>query len=227
MLLEFAGLYVFSYVLGSVPSSYLAARLLKKIDIREYGSGNVGASNAYRHLGKTWVVPLGLFDMLGKGSVPVVLGWYVLDLPPASSALLAGAALLALAGHNWSVFLKFQGGRGITVAMGSLLLLSPLMLGVSLLMVGAGWVLTRSSGVWVLIALVLLPVWTVIAREPVVVTWYCTGVLGLVVLKRLVSNWTPLYEGLPKRKVLFNRLFLDRDVDDYAEWVHRSPRTSD
>lgn len=227
MIAEIAGLYIGSYLLGSIPSAYLAARFLKKIDIREYGSGNVGASNAYRHLGKLWVVPLGLFDILGKGSAPVVAGWYVLGPIQASSVLLIGAPLLALAGHNWSVFLRFQGGRGIAIALGSFLILSPPVLIASLLVVGAGWALTRSSGVWVLVGLALCPVWTVIAGDPIVVTWYSIGVLTLVVLKRLLSNWTPLHEGFPRRKVLFNRLFLDRDVDDKAEWVHRSPRTSD
>ncbi len=227
VLIEISGIYVFSYLLGSIPSTYLAARFLKNTDIREYGSGNAGASNASRLLGKVWGVALGLFDVLAKGSVPVVIGWRVFGLDPESSALLIGAPLLALAGHNWSIFLRFQGGRGITIALGSMLILSPFVLMASLLLVGAGWALTRNSGVWVLVALVLLPVWTVIAQDPIVVTWYGIGVLTLVVLKRLLSNWTPLPAGLPKKKVLFNRLFLDRDMDDYAEWVHRSPRTSD
>ena len=227
MLIEISGLYVFSYLLGSIPSTYLAARFLKNTDIRGYGSGNAGASNASRLLGRPWGVALGLFDVLAKGSAPVVIGWQVFGFDPESSALLIGAALLALAGHNWSMFLRFQGGRGITIALGSMLILSPLVLMASLLLVGAGWALTRNSGVWVLVALVLVPVWTVIVRDPIVVTWYGIGLLTLVVLKRLLSNWTPLPAGLPKKKVLFNRLFLDRDVDDYAEWVHRSPRTSD
>ena len=247
MLIEISGLYIFSYLLGSIPSTYLAARFLKNTDIREYGSGNAGASNASRLLGRVWGVALGLFDVLAKGSAPVVIGWHVFGLDPESSALLIGAPLLALAGHNWSIFLRFQGGRGITIALGSMLILSPFVLMASLLLVGAGWALTRNSGVWVLVALVLLPVWTVIASglgvwyipasllpvwtviapDPIVVIWYGIGVLTLVVLKRLLSNWTPLPAGLPKKKVLFNRLFLDRDVDNYAEWVHRSPRTSD
>lgn len=226
MLIEIAGLYICSYLIGSIPTAYIVARVSRNIDIRDYGSGNVGASNAFRHLGKWPWIPLFLFDVLGKGSVPLVAGAYLLDLRPESGPMI-GVPLFALAGHNWSVFLKFQGGRGVAVVVGSLAVLSPIVLAVSLVMVGIGWLLTRSSGVWVLIALVLLPLWTVIARDPVVVVWYCVGALALVVAKRLLSNWTPLHPGLNRKKVLFNRLFLDRDVDDNADWVHRSPRTSD
>lgn len=226
MLIEIAGLYICSYLIGSVPTAYIVAKVSRNIDIRDYGSGNVGASNAFRHLGKWPWIPLFFFDVLGKGSVPLLAGAYLLDLNP-DSGILLGAPLFALAGHNWSVFLKFQGGRGIAVVVGSLAVISPIVLAVSLIMVGIGWLLTRNSGLWVLIAMILLPVWTVIVRDPVVVTWYCIGALALVVAKRLLSNWTPLYPGLPRKKVLFNRLFFDRDVDDNAEWVHRSPRTSD
>ena len=226
MLIEIAGLYICSYLIGSVPTAYLVAKVSRNIDIRDYGSGNVGASNAFRHLGKLPWVPLFLFDVLGKGSAPLLAGTYLLDLRP-ESGMLMGASLCALAGHNWSVFLKFQGGRGVAVVVGSLAVLSPIVLAVSLVMVGIGWLLTRNSGLCVLIALVLLPVWTFITRDPTVVAWYCVGALALVVLKRLLSNWNPLHPGLPRRKVLFNRLLLDRDVDDNAEWVHRSPRTSD
>ena len=78
-----------------------------------------------------------------------------------------------------------------------------------------------------LISLVSLPAWAVIFGAPVVISYYCVGTLALVVLKRLLSNWTPFPEDLPKGKVLFNRLFLDRDVDDKAEWVHRIPQGSE
>ena len=223
---EIAGLYLFSYLLGSIPTTYLAARLVRGIDIREYGSGNVGASNAYRHMGKVWSVSLGLFDLLVKGTLPVAAGWRLMGWGE-PSLLLVGAPLLALAGHNWSAFIKFQGGRGISVAMGSLLLLSPLLLAASLLVVGGGWFLTRSSGVWVMVGVALLPAWALIAREPAAITLFCVSLLVLVALKRLLSNWTPLYDGLPRKKVLLNRLLLDRDVDDRAEWVHRTPRPSD
>ena len=75
-----------------------------------------------------------------------------------------------------------------------------------------------------LISMTLLPTWVVLVRDPVVISYYCIGMLALVVTKRLLSNWTPFPEDLPKGKVLFNRLFLDRDVEDRAEWFTGFPK---
>ena len=216
------GLYLLSYLVGSVPTAYLIARMVKGVDIRRYGSGNVGGTNLAQQAGKVWLVPLGLADILVKGSAPVWVGQYVLGLDPGSMTLLI-APLLAIAGHNWSVYLKLQGGRGIAVVAGSLLALSPLLLGLFLAVALLGWLVTRSAGVWVLVSLALLPLWARLAGQPPAMVWYCIGVLALVVLKRLVSNWTPLPDGLPKSKVLLNRLLRDRDVDRREDWVGRVP----
>ena len=224
--MELAGLYIFSYLMGAVPTAYLIAKLAKGLDIRQYGSGNVGGSNLFRLMGKGWMVPLGIFEIFIKGASPVWFGLYAIGLDR-SSGLLMVAPLLAIAGHNWSPYLKFQGGRGMVVACGSLLALSPLLLAISLLIALAGWAVTRSSGVWVLIALATLPVWGMVTGDPLAISWYCGGVLALVVLKRLLSNWTPLPAGVPRRKVLLNRLLRDRDVDDRAQWVGRTPRSTD
>jgi len=223
--MDIAGLYIFSYLVGSIPTAYLIARLVKKVDLRRYGSGNVGSSNLFYHVGRKWVVPLGLFEVLIKGALPVWTGHYLLGLDR-SSGLLMVAPLLAITGNNWSVFLRLQGGRGIAVASGTLLGLSPLILVLAFAVAVGGWAITRSSGVWVLIALVLLPVWAVLSGDPLAISLYCVGLLALVVLKRLVSNWTPLPKDLPRRKVLVNRLLRDRDVDDRAQWMDRVPESN-
>jgi len=233
---EITGLYLFAYLVGSIPTAFLIGKLSKGIDIRRYGSGNVGGTNVYFHVGRAWLVPLGLLEVFVKGAGPVWIGQYLLGLDR-SSAALAGAPLMAIVGHNWSLYLRFQGGRGIAVASGALFALSPLLLLAFIAVAVAGWAATRSSGVWVLISLALLPIWVgifgdagaslsvwpLLAGHPGVVMWYCIGLLGLVVLKRLLSNWTPLPTDLPRSKVLFNRLFRDRDVDSRAEWVRRLP----
>ena len=220
--MEIAGLYILSYLVGAVPTAFIIGKLVKGVDIRGYGSGNVGGTNVFHHVGKGWAMLIGVFEILVKGALPVYIGDHVLGLER-SSPLLIGAPLLAIAGHNWSPYLKFQGGRGIGVVIGTLLALSPLLLVAFMVIAVSGWAVTRSSGVWVLISLVLLPAWAVLVGDPVVISFYCTGLLGLIVVKRLLSNWTPLPEGLPKERVLFNRLFRDRDVDDHAEWVQRVP----
>ena len=220
--MEIVGLYVYAYLLGAVPTGYLIGKLVRGIDIRQYGSGHVGGTNIASHVGKSWLVPLLFFDIFIKGSSPVLIGHYLVGLERTSLELVM-SPVLAVAGHNWSVFLRFQGGRGVAVLGGGLLALSPLVFASVVLVFCLGWALTRSSGVWVLLSLALLPVWVIILGEPTNIIWFGGGITALVVLKRLVSNWTPLPQDLPRKKVLLNRLFRDRDVDDRAEWVQRTP----
>ena len=74
-----------------------------------------------------------------------------------------------------------------------------------------------------LISLALLPAWSVLWGDHLMVSLYCAGLLALIVLKRLLSNRTPFPADLPRNKVLLNRLFRDRDVEVRAEWVRRMP----
>lgn len=111
---------VAAYVAGSFPTSYLASRIAG-IDLRQHGSKNLGATNVYRVLGWKYAVPVGLVDV-AKGAVPVLLAsaragqgsW----IP-----VLVGCA--AVAGHVFSVFLKFRGGKGVATAAGAVLGLAP------------------------------------------------------------------------------------------------------
>jgi len=117
-----------SYLVGAIPTSYLAGRLFRGIDLRQHGSRNLGATNLYRVLGWRYAIPVGLFDA-AKGLVPV-LG----IAPRAGSselfALLCG--LTAVLGHVFSVFVRFRGGKGVATAAGAMLGLAPLALGVAL-----------------------------------------------------------------------------------------------
>ncbi len=247
---ELAILYLYSYFIGAAPTAYLLARLVKGIDLRQYGSGNLGGSNLLRQAGKKGLIPALVFDFCFKGVSPTVLAFSL--LPPGTPwPLLLAAPLLALAGNNWSVFLRGQGGRGILVVCGMLFSLVPVLFALALLLYLAGWRLTRSSGVWVLIALAALPLLALLplpiltagwpamfgaisgmaaagtpalsAASPFVVSWYSLAILAVVVGKRLLSNSATFPEELPRRKVLFNRLFRDRDVDDRGDWVARVP----
>ncbi len=223
-----AALYVAAFLLGSVPTAYLLGKLVKGIDIREYGSGNIGGNNVIRHVGKIWFVPQFISDALAKGAGTIWFSVYVVGIDW-NSPLLIGPPLLVLAGNNWSPFLKMQGGRGLGVIAGALLAFSPAILGVALFIYFGGYLLTRAAGVWALAALLSLPVLFIAfpsglkMADGLTMVWYSLGVLGLVLLKRLFSNWAPLPDGIPRKKVILNRLVRDRDVDDRTQWVERMP----
>ena len=222
--MELAGLYIYAYLVGSVPATYLVGRLVKGIDLRQYGSGNLGGANVFRNVGRWWVVPPGLFEVFAKGASPVWIGLYVLDLERSSPAL-AGAALLGIAGHNWSLFLKFTGGRGVAEAGGAMFAYLTPLLGIYIGVGMAGWFVFRSSGTWVYISLATLPLWGWLIGEPTTLIWFTGALFGLISIKRLVGNWEPLPSGVPWRRSLFNRLVKDRDTDRYEEWVSRGSTT--
>ena len=223
--MDIAALYIGAYLLGSVPTAYLIGRLVRGVDIRGYGSGNVGSANLWEHVGKRWVYPVAMAEIFIKGALPIWVALYVLDIDR-SSALLIGPPLLAIAGNNWSIFLKLQGGRGIAVAGGTLVALSPI-LAISVAAISIlGWKITKSSGLWVLISLMTLPLIAYLAHDNLNLVWYCFGLLGIVALKRLSANWTPFPADVSRKKVLFNRLFRDRDVSDRTGWVRRIPEGS-
>lgn len=117
---------VLGYLAGSFPTSFLAGKLAG-VDLRQVGSKNLGATNVYRVLGWRYAIPVGVVD-IGKGTVPVALaartGTDMVWLP-----LLVGCA--AVAGHVFSCFLRFRGGKGVATAAGVVLALAPLALGVT------------------------------------------------------------------------------------------------
>jgi acyl phosphate:glycerol-3-phosphate acyltransferase len=118
-----------SYFVGAIPTSYLAGRLFRGIDLREHGSKNLGATNVYRTLGWRYAVPVGLVD-IAKGAVPVLL-----FAPRVSDSQLfaLGCGIAAIVGHVFSVFVRFRGGKGVATAAGVMLGLTPLALGVAAL----------------------------------------------------------------------------------------------
>jgi glycerol-3-phosphate acyltransferase PlsY len=113
--------FVASYLVGAIPTSWLLVKLVRGQDLRTMGSGNLGATNLYRVLGLRYALPAGIFDVL-KGTVPVALFG-----PRAGDGLwlplLLG--LTAVAGHVFSVFVGFRGGKGVATGAGVVLGLAP------------------------------------------------------------------------------------------------------
>lgn len=113
------GLLLFSYLLGGIPWGLILIRWLKKKDIRKIGSGNIGATNAFRAGGPAIGSLTATLDIL-KGAVPVYLG---LKLFNPNVALLCG--VLAVLGHTFTPYLKFRGGKGVATAVGAFFVLVP------------------------------------------------------------------------------------------------------
>jgi len=111
-----------SYLIGALPVGWMVARLVGGVDIRQHGSGNVGAANVQRTLGWGASAVVMAADV-AKGAIAVALARALLVWPEAEIV----AALAAVAGHNWSVFLGFRGGRGVSTSLGALTVMSPAM----------------------------------------------------------------------------------------------------
>ncbi len=147
---KFVAVVIIGYLLGSIPFGVLISKRMAKVDVREHGSGKIGGTNVLRVAGKKAAALVVIFDVL-KGALAVVLArllfgeylvvagfslWWLISAPVA-------AALAAMAGHNWSVFLKFRGGRGVATFFGGLIALCPVvaLFGGEVVVLGAG--LTR------------------------------------------------------------------------------------
>ena len=138
------GLFItlFGYLLGSVPTGLLLAKLLAKVDPRQLGSKNIGATNIFRTTGKVLGILTLLGDML-KGAIPVWVAtqWIHADqwgIPP--DPWIAMAAFSPFIGHVFPIFLGFRGGKGVATALGTYLILSPIAVLIELfLFVGLVW----------------------------------------------------------------------------------------
>jgi len=185
-----------SYILGAIPTSYLLSRLFAGIDLRQHGSGNLGATNLYRVLGWKYAIPAGVFDM-AKGLIPVAV-----FAPRVSDSELFALAcgVAAIIGHVFSVFVRFKGGKGVATAAGVMLGLTPVALAVS----AAVWVLlVRLTGyvsLGSIVAAAILPLGVYALDNPSTpaVFWIATGIaVGVIVLHR--KNIQRLLKGTENR----------------------------
>jgi len=218
MIVQSALLIVGGYLLGSIPTAYLVGRWIKDLDLRRYGSGTVSGSMVWEHVARWAVVPVGLFDMF-KAALPAWLGLRLgLGMPVA-----VAAGLAAVAGHNWPVFLRFTGGRGLGSFMGVLLVVFPWGFPWMLAALAIGWLLGDSAP-WALAGLVTLPLWSYVLGGPEIVMPLVGGMLVLTLGKRLEANRRPLpTPGPERRRVILLRLFFDRDIVSHADWIRRKP----
>lgn len=169
---------VAAYLLGAMPTSYLAGQA-RGIDLREHGSRNLGATNVYRVLGWSWAIPVGLVDV-AKGAVPVWLFGRWAGGPTWLAPALGVAAVL---GHVFSPFVGFKGGKGVATACGMFLALAPAAVLIAVpVWAGSLW-LTGYVSLASLLAAGSFPLWVRLtnpAASPAF--WAAVGLAALIVV---------------------------------------------
>ena len=209
MIAKFVAVVIVGYLVGAIPIGYLIAKRQAKVDVRQYGSGKMGATNVLRVAGKKAAALVAILDVL-KGTLAVVFArlifgeylvvtgssvWWLISAPVV-------AALAAMAGHNWSVFLKFQGGRGVATFFGGLVALCPWVALFGGEVVALGAVLTRFASLGSIAGVVgayaiLVPL-TVLNGFPI---WYLVyaliGVIAIIVMHR--DNIARLLSGKERK----------------------------
>lgn len=187
-----------SYVVGSIPWAYLAGRVVKGIDLRQHGSGNLGATNVMRTLGAPWAVLVFALDA-AKGAAPVL--WLPAFAGPAAPALLpAACGVAAIAGHVRPVFLLWKGGgKGVATAAGAFAALAPVPLVLAFGLFVLVLVATRYMSLASLAGAVALPLAVAAtrgARDPLLVI---TVAVGAFVFWTHRSNIGRLRRGVEPR----------------------------
>lgn len=197
---------IISYLLGSVPFAYIFGRLLKGVDIRQHGSGNVGATNAFRVLGKGPAVLVLLLDIL-KGFIALV---FVGDLvaskgvfiPIDSLRVILGLACIS--GHNWTIFLGFKGGKGVATTIGVLIGLALKVTGLNLVLafVGLIWLavflLSRIVSLASVLAAIALPLFAFFFKQSQTIL-IASFILSAFLIFRHKSNLSRILQGKEKR----------------------------
>ena len=190
-----AAMLVLAYLIGATPTSYVAGRLGRGIDLRQHGSHNLGATNVYRVLGWRYAIPVGLIDV-AKGVVPVaILGPW--SNGPAWFTVALGIA--AVLGHMFSPYVRFRGGKGVATTAGVFLALAPLAVLISLAIWGATLWLSGYVSVGSLTVAVLFPLWVRLTAPGEPYTLGAAIVLALLLVYTHRANIRRLREGTENR----------------------------
>lgn len=186
---------IVSYFIGSLPTGYLAAKLVKGVDIRTIGSGSIGATNVRRLLGQGWAVFVALVDML-KGALALLLAAHTGTA--SSPELLALSAFAVVIGHNYPVWLKFKGGKGVATTYGTMFFVWPYNSFAIVLMCGAVWYGVMKASRYVSLASMLslasMPIFFWMLDAPIAFTCLAAA-LALLSIFRHRSNIARLLQG--------------------------------
>jgi glycerol-3-phosphate acyltransferase PlsY len=192
---------VLGYLIGSIPTAYIFGKMSKGIDIREHGSGNVGATNVFRVLGKGPGIIVLLLDIL-KGIIAVTFIPDLFGLTETFYRVIL--ALAVVCGHNWTIFLKFKGGKGIATSFGVLIgltlkiaMIRPVLVWTFLIWL-ACFLITRIVSVSSIVSATCLPIIMVLTAQEFTVT--CLGAIFCIfVVLRHKANIKRLFAGQEPR----------------------------
>jgi glycerol-3-phosphate acyltransferase PlsY len=214
-------LIIIGYLVGSIPLSYLIGRK-RGINLKQQGTRQIGAGNLWRMTSRKFGLLVGFFDFL-KGILMVGVAQHQgLD---AGQQLVVGLAVIV--GHNWPVFLRFHGGRGISTLLGLAVIL-PVLNDISpwptVIAVGITVVFTlifRTSPIAVLISAASLPLTSWLFHTRVSVVMAFLAIFLVVIIKRLTAQPAPEKRVISRGRLIVNRLVFDRDIADKHAWLHR------
>jgi acyl phosphate:glycerol-3-phosphate acyltransferase len=189
---------VAAYLVGSIPTAYIMGRVLRGIDIRNYGSGNVGATNVMRVLGSAaGIATLGIDVLKGYLVVALLPAWACAD-----SAYLPLWQILScvavIAGHTWMIFLRFEGGKGVAATAGAFLAMAPLASLSAIGLWGVVVALTRYVSLGSIIAGLSLPVFMLLFHKPIAYFWFSLFLAFALTLKHR-GNLKRLIEGTERK----------------------------
>jgi glycerol-3-phosphate acyltransferase PlsY len=202
------------YLIGSIPVAWLAGRAAG-VELRERGSGNVGASNVWQTASRALVVPVGLAQIAQGAAGPLIA-----HLAGEGDGVAVAAGLAAVLANNWNPWLRFSGGRGVGQAIGILLIVSLPALGGFIVcsLVGVG---VRQIPRFVALGLIVAAAVAAIAGEPRSIIAGIGIMIAFLLLKRVLANGPP-DASLSRPGVWVTRLLDDRDIRDRDAWVKRN-----
>lgn len=204
---------IFSYILGSIPFGYLITKLSTKKNLLEIGWKKNSGSNVYKNVGKWQGVATFLLDA-SKGALAVYVPMYL----GLGTEIQVACAILAVIGHNWSIFLKFSGGRGLATLVGALAVISPIYLAIILIPC------IIFTIIWTASVGTLLSFLTGIIISLSVEVYSLPGIiLFIALIPVLIKRLSPISELQGKRELIENRLFFDQDTVPPLRIKRRKP----
>lgn len=204
---------IFSYILGSIPFGYLITKLSTKKNLLEIGWKKNSGSNVYKNVGKWQGVATFLLDA-SKGALAVYVPMYL----GLGTEIQVACAILAVIGHNWSIFLNFSGGRGLATLVGALAVISPIYLAIILIPC------IIFTIIWTASVGTLLSFLTGIILSLSVEVYSLPGIiLFIALIPVLIKRLSPIIELQGKRELIENRLFFDQDTVPPLRIKRRKP----